>query len=202
LGVENPLEIEHWDGVMEIEFVDKAYPKTYAIVEDGEVVKRVSLSIVPYAKLSSADSLEELGELEYIGSIKYAVRLLARQGLHTSQLKAKLSTHYVAADVQRKVCEYCIEQGWINDQEWVESKMRGWQRQGKGAREIRFRLQKLGIEEKIELDDRETLFSLVQRKYPQLLQDQCVKKERDKIIRSLLRRGFSFSLISELLHNK
>ncbi len=187
---------------MEIEFVNKPYPKTYAIMEDGEAVKKVSLSIVPLGKLSSASSLEEVGQLEYIGSIKYAVRLLARQGLHTAQLKTKLSTHYVGADVQRKVCDYCVDQGWIKDCEWVESRVRSWQRQGKGSRDIRFRLQKLGIEADIELDDRETLCSLIQRKYPQLLDDQCLKKERDRIIRSLLRRGFSFSLVNELLHNK
>jgi len=187
---------------MEIEAVEKAYPKTYVVFEDGEPVKKVSCSIVPLATLSTASSVAQIEGLERIGGIKYAVRLLARQGLHSVQLKAKLGVHHVGERVQQEVCDYCIQQGWIDDQEWVESRIRQWQRQGKSSREIRFRLQRLGIEGEVETDDRETLFTFVERKYPQLLQADCVKKERDKIIRSLLRRGFSFSLINDLLHNK
>jgi len=188
---------------MEIERVDVAYPRTYAIVEDGEVVKKVSLSIIPLQKLSSVVSLEEIEKLEYTGAIKYAVRLLARQAMHSRQLDTKFSLHYVGENVREGVCEYCCRQGWVDDDAWVESKVRQWQRQGKSEREIRFRFQRLGIEVgAVHSSDRETLASFIERKYPQLFQDQIPKKEKDRIIRSLLRRGFSYSLIKEILYDK
>jgi len=172
------------------------------IIIDGERIRSVNLSIVPRETIDeiqgTTDWKSRLKEAERKGGIRYAVRALSKQSLHSQQLKKRLLERDVDPDVVEEIVEYCRDQGWIDDDAWVEGRIRHWQQQVKSSIDIKQRFRALGIAPP-SLDDRAALEKLIQKKYSGLLGGSIPYLSKHKMIQALIRRGFSYSLIQEVL---
>jgi len=172
------------------------------IIVDGEPVRSVNLSIVSREILDEIEGREDwksrLKEAERKGGIRYAVRALSKQALHSQQLKKRLLDRDVDPDVVEEIIVYCQDQGWIDDEAWVERRIQYWQQQGKSSIDIKQRLRALGIASP-SLDDRAALEQLIQKKYSGLLGGSMSYVTKQKTVQALIRRGFSYGLIQEVL---
>ena len=179
-------------------------PKRVRIFVDGELVKEVSCSIVSPSDLHSLSEdgvFERLHELEVKGGIRYALSHLSRQATHSKALEQALSRHCLGADTIAEVIAYCNERGWLDDTGWVERRSEIWQAQGKSPLAVKAFLRSKGVSADLHLDEQASLRALIQRRFPQLLLPDLSYSERIRILRSLQRRGFSFSAVQQFLRD-
>lgn len=177
-------------------------PKRAQLLVDGEPVKKVSCSIVSLSDLRSLPeekTLERLRELEVKGGIRYALALLSRRSAHSKALEQALRRHFLESEVIAEVIAYCKQQGWIDDESWIERHAEVWQAKGKSPLAIQAYLRSKGITADLSLDEQGALAALVKRKFPQLLSSDLPYLERARILRALQRRGFSLSAIQHFL---
>jgi regulatory protein len=177
-------------------------PKRAQLLVDGEPMKKVSCSIVSLTDLRSLPeekALERLHELEVKGGIRYALALLSRRSAHSKALEQVLRRLYLEPEVIAEVVAYCRQQGWLDDESWIERHIEVWQSQGKSPLAIKAYLRSKGVSTDLQLDEQGSLEALVRRKFPQLLSPNLPYTERAKILRTLQRRGFSLSAIQQLL---
>ena len=167
------------------------------IVNDQE--RRIGAGILSPQELDRITSPEELFEAEKKGAIKYAVRSLARQGMHSVKLSKMLRRHFVAEDVISAVIAYAQQQGWLDDKGWMEAKMRSWERLGKSQSYIRSKLAEYGIQAKVRFDEDAALAAIVTKKHKSLLDPSLPYQLRVRSLQSLLRRGFSYQKVKEFL---
>ena len=179
-------------------------PKRAQLLVDGEPVKRVSCSIVSLSDLSSLPEekpLERLRELEVKGGIRYALAFLSRRSAHSKTLEQALRRHFLESGVISEVIAYCKQQGWLDDESWIERHAEVWQAKGKSPLAIQAYLRSKGITADLSLDEQTALAALIKRKFPQLLSSNLSYPERARILRALQRRGFSLSAIQQLLRS-
>ena len=186
---------------------EQGRPRKVKIMVDGEEVKRVSGTIVPLPALQSIlakdDFFNALEQLEYKGALRYALFLLARQSLHSKKLAHSLRRHVLSPTCIERVLGYCKDNGWLNDEEWIEQRAKRLQSKGKSRAQVRASFNKDGIQAKdLPFDERAALERVVARKYPQLLEENCPYPQRMKALQALQRRGFSYETIQQFLQNK
>jgi len=185
---------------MQVYFIEWSAPKSCRVCDEKGTERKVSLSIVASAELTGVSSWQELSELERSGAKAFAIKALARQALHSCEMRQKLLRHHVEENIIRETIALCVDRGWIDDVQWVRSRVSFWRRSGKSSRDIKHRLKLKGID--VELDeglDREALEVLIAKKYPCLLDAQVSRADRDKALRALFRRGYSFSVVSDFI---
>jgi len=124
-----------------------------------------------------------------------AYALLAKKAYFTRQLTKKLKEKGYPDQEITTLIKELVERGWVNDAELGSRYIEQQKAKGYGARVIAFKLREkagpldLPIEESTDAAK-----ALIERKY---LKDLPEKK--DKVIRSLLRRGYPYDLIKRLL---
>ncbi len=125
-----------------------------------------------------------------------AFSLLARKSYFSKELRLKLLEKGYPLDQIQALFEELQSQGWLNDEELARRFVQRQRDKGYGARVITQKLkQKAGEIEVADLEaTQEEVIDLIQKKYARFLPDQ-----REKVIRSLLRRGFSYELINNSL---
>jgi regulatory protein len=126
-----------------------------------------------------------------------AYALLAKKAYFSLQLKKKLvEKGYPEGEIAALLKEL-IERGWVNDRELAARFIEQHKAKGYGARRIQLKLrEKAGMLDLPIEDSFEEARSLVQRKY---LKD--LPEKRDKVIRSLMRRGYGYDLIKTVLED-
>lgn len=160
-----------------------------------------------------ARSLEEFkehfAELEYQLAKKYAFKRLARQPMLSVALSRAMKERLISEQVIEKVIQESLSLGFLNDSEWTSSFVRG--RSGRyGPRSIAQKLASKGIrgeelEEALKGEwDREKqkkcVTHLLQTRYGK--RNLSVYKEKQKVIASLIRKGFDLSIIIDSLNSK
>ena len=171
---------------------------TFLRTVSSVVIKKRSLQLV---SCGPEEICEELDRLEKKGLLRYAIFLLSRQSLHSNQLISKLANHTWSRSILDEVVSHCRKEGWIDDKAWEQRKVYLWSEAGKSRREIAGKLRGYGISSSAleGVDDREILKKILsQEKMRSLLQS---KEGKEKVIKRLIRRGFSFSLIKEFILN-
>lgn len=137
---------------------------------------------------------------EYRKARQYALNRLAALPYHSTQLhKLMIKKLFNEADI-KKIIQECVELGFLNDREWVESYVRGHSN-SHSKRLIIAKLRSKGISlEDIPLDqvsEKEAVQQLIKKRYrSKNLQD---RNDRQKVIGSLMRKGFSYDVIKESL---
>lgn len=145
-------------------------------------------------------------DLPHLAAKRYALRCLTLRGHFADELIAKMKVKKFPPDHIAIVVQEMTELGYINDQELLESAVRGYMSKKIGLRSIAYKLAQKGvpqdlIEEELQKynadDEIESIQSLLATRYRQ--RDLTNKKERDKVIASLSRKGFSLPTILQVI---
>lgn len=140
----------------------------------------------------------------------YLYRCLARQSYSAEQLRRKLTQKKIAStSTIESVIKELEEAGYIDDQKVCESTIYRNASRGAGPRAIRKKLYEKGIDNELvneaminyENEDvqKERISFLLQTKFK--LPDGASEKDRARVIRSLLRKGYPLSLILEVINS-
>jgi regulatory protein len=145
---------------------------------------------------------------EYQQTKQYVLRRLAAQNYHSNQLKKLLAERCVQVSTINRVVADCLGWGYLNDAAWLESFVRSRLKR-QGAQAILSKLYAKGIPldtaraeiEKWQNPDQEAeaISKLLRTRFrSKNLQD---RKERQKVIASLMRKGFKLSAIQHAMQN-
>ncbi|OMH40876.1 regulatory protein RecX [Desulfurobacterium indicum] len=136
-------------------------------------------------------------------ALTYSLRLLSRKDYTEKELVFKLNRRFPEIDCE-KVIKYLKENGYLSDYRtgfnYAVAKMeKGW-----GRRKIRFYMRQKGISE--EVADRiimeiEFDYSFIKKTLEKRF-GKNLKLQKDKVIRFLQQRGFSFTEIHNLISGK
>lgn len=151
----------------------------------------------------------ESQNLEYKEAKLYAVRRLSRQNMLSVALAKALKQRAISeATIERLISEF-IELGYLNDQEWVAGYVRGQVRRKQGPRSIGLKLMNKGvcreeIEEvigplKSDEEQKASILALLSTRYKK--RNLTDPSEKQKVVASLARRGFSISAILSVLRH-
>ncbi|CUA84566.1 regulatory protein RecX [Pseudidiomarina woesei] len=136
------------------------------------------------------------------------VRLMARREHSAQELRQKLKQRGFDHNVVELVLEKAQQQGWQSDQRFAQVWVRTCIARGDGARKINAQAQQKGLSSELiqqalaaeQPNWSDACFERLLRKFgEQPPQDQ---KQRDKIMRHLLQRGFSFDEIKRALERQ
>lgn len=200
---------------MKISCITHPYRRDVMILEvDGEAWREIHTGIfgkrpsLPKGIASPEEWEKAFSVLEYQQAKNYIIRRLASYELPSTVLRDNLQQRLVSEDViDRLLTEFC-SLGYLNDEEWVERFVQRQVRRKLGPRAIAHKLAAKGFRDVSsvldECNDEETQQSLIR----ELLATRYAKynlsdfKERQKVVASLVRRGFSLSTIHKQLQLK
>lgn len=138
-----------------------------------------------------------------------AIRLLTRRDHSKYELQQKLKQRGFQSEVIEAVILECQRLNYINDERTAQVYISQLKRKGFGIRHIRLALKKKRLSgdhiEKIisenssEIDERENANRILQKKMETFNREEDDKKRKDKIYRFLYSRGFSKTVIVELI---
>lgn len=172
------------------------------VLVDGEILRHVHVSIFGHRLKLQGQSLPELkaflAEQEYRGAKRYVLRKLSMRSLCSQELERALKDKMVSAATIDKVLNEFRSMGYLDDQRWLESFVHSCQTQKKSTREIIEKLRRKGLNEteaseavataaKPEIEQ-QNLQRLLTSRYGR--RDLSDRKERQKVISSLLRKGY------------
>ena len=141
--------------------------------------------------------------LEYRMAKLYALRRLSAQSLPSTTLARALRQRLVTEETIERLNEELKQQGYLNDEEWTASYVRGQIARKRGPKAIVQKLAHKGISEEQAHSALESASGADQQKQAiaKLIQTRYASrnlsdfKERQKVIASLARRGFDLSII-------
>lgn len=162
---------------------------------------------LPQECLSIEDFSKQFSLIEYEVARLLALKSLARRNLSSFELKRLLTQRLIGEATVKRVVGECVNQGLINDQDWIDALVRGEIRRGKAARFIEAKLRFKGVPPpliatalvllKEQTSPREQILALLKGKWKgRNLYDE---KERKRIIAACIRRGFSYEDIKTVM---
>ena len=145
----------------------------------------------------------------YQKALDTAVRVLTRRDHTRLEIEQKLKQRGYGSEVIRAVVAECERLNYIDDARTAKAYIFQLARRGFGFRRIRLGLRKKGLggdrfeqiveESRLEFNEREIASKVLQKKMKSFEREEDSKKRKDKIYRFLYSRGFSPSVISELI---
>jgi len=137
-----------------------------------------------------------------------AVRVLARRSHTKYEIRQKLRQRGFSTDVISKVLSECERLNYVNDEETARIYLRELRSKGYGPRRISVFFKKKGIGHELTdtllhkdnaEDELETAHKAFSKKLTTFDREKDMRKRREKIYRYLYYRGFSSSVISEVI---
>lgn len=193
---------------MKIQGIDNERDKNILdlFVDDIYIGKLLKSFFVKYLSLpKNVNSIEEgrtwFYETERMRAKNYLLYLLSRYGYHSSQLRIKLKNKLISKIVTDDVL--ATVSPYLDDDRWVELKIKRYFMKGYGAKVIQFKLQSLGVF--VDLDMVQSQFTEENQKEKVLLlleKRSCLSEgifNKQKAIAFLMRRGFDYDLIKECI---
>lgn len=189
---------------MKITWAVHAKKELWTIFLDNEPWKTIHSAIFgrrlnfPSECLSLSEWEQFFYEKECQQAKQYLLWRLSRQSLHSQQIKKILKEKLVTPSVIETVIEEFIQKGYLDDDHWIKSYINA-QRKRFGLPIIASKLKAKGITiEDIEgiqdtEKEKEVIQHLLHTKYR--LKDLSDRTQRQKVIASLLRKGFSYESI-------
>ena len=152
-------------------------------------------------------TMENSTKDDYQTCRRYALKLLNVRAYTAFNLKKKLLEKEYSRESAEKVILECVERGYLNDRLWAESFARVQRGRKYGQSIIAQKLKMKGIEDSLisevlekyqdEAGDVENLKKLLQSRYRSRNLEE--PREKQKVIASLLRRGFDYASILKSL---
>lgn len=180
---------------------------------DGEAWKEIHTSVFGRqptlnTEYASQSDLEEYFEkAEYRAATVFVLKRLSIKAYLASELQNKLVEHYVSEATAERVIQECRRLGYLNDEEWLNGFVQRQIARKLGPMAILMKLRAKGVsQEKAEelvgaLDNedgrKERIMNLLTTRYRN--RDLSDFKSREKVIASLIRKGFSFSDVKEAI---
>lgn len=189
----------------------ETYSKVWDIFIEGEKVCTVHRSIFGKTpKFSSITCLSEWEPLfdkaEYQRVRGYVIWRLSTQSYHSDQIKKLLRERFVREKTINRIIQEFSTSGYFNDEEWLISQIRLLERRY-GARAVLFKLKQKGLSSDVLVQARDLLMSsegekeaisrLLETKYR--AKNLSDFKEKQKVIASLMRKGFSYEVIQNVI---
>lgn len=147
-------------------------------------------------------------QLEYRGAKQYALKRLTLKGQPSSELEMSLEERFVAPNTIKRVVEECRVLGYLNDQQWIESFIRCQLARKLGPQAIVMKLQAKGIAREVakasvsQMADGEmqnqSIHQLLNTRYRS--RDLTDYRTKQKVIASLIRKGYSIDVIRKALN--
>jgi regulatory protein len=200
--------------VISITFQHKPGTKRLLILVEEEEWKEVDISIFgsrpSFPKFHSLTELEEFFlQLEYRGAKSFAYKRLSIKPLSTAELRRQLKERKVSEKNTDAVIQELTNLGYLNDEEWIESFIRSQSNRQKGPQAVAAKLKWKGLkEEEFQEPLQEMMDDEVQKEGIQKLlstryrsKDLQDRRERDKVIAALVRRGYSLDVIFSVFNH-
>lgn len=170
--------------------------KIYTVYKDEEPLKEIHISI--FGSNPKFHSEEEIAEKEYQGATRYALKQLSARSMLSQKLRELLFKKKVHSTIVDQIINECLEKGYLNDKEWIDSFIRVQRQKRVGTAMIRIKLLQKGVDPEMipSLNDEheeKSLHSLLETKYRD--RDLSDYKTRQKVIAALQRKGFSLNKI-------
>jgi SOS response regulatory protein OraA/RecX len=173
-------------------------PNWLELQEDGAVLQEVEVRFnfrkMDHVCLTVEEALTFLKETERKQGKSYAYWLLSAKSYPSTLLGKKLSEKGYSADVVQEILEKLETLGLTQDEEWFAREVARELSAGHGPRLIESKWKVKGLpSEKVRayLTD-----AMQEEKIQQLWPKFCArKKDRQKAIQALVRRGFDFGLV-------
>lgn len=140
---------------------------------------------------------------------RYALRCLTLRGHFSSELIEKMKEKKYPLDHIESVIEEMTALGYINDRQHLEAAVKSYLARRIGLRTIAYKLSQKGVprdlieEELAKYNDdaeKEAIESLITTRYK--TRNLADKKDRDKVVASLARKGFPLGLILQVLRDQ
>jgi regulatory protein len=155
-------------------------------------------------------TLEEWGDAfnvwEYRSAKRYVIWRLSKQSYHSENLSKMLRERLVQGQTIKAIIDELISQGFIDDEAWVASFVRS-QSKRCGLRVIQQKLRAKGISTDTSsfVDDsaaaeNDAILHLLNTRYRK--KDLSQPKEKQKVIASLMRKGFQYQQIVAALQDR
>ena len=145
----------------------------------------------------------------YRKALNTALRVLTRRDHSKHELSQKLKARGYAEEVIDEVVSECERFDYINDERTAQVFIRQLQRKGYGRKRIRSQLNLKGLrgihiqgilsKSISEADERQCAEKIFQKHARRFDREKDVLKRKDKIYRFLYGRGFSKTVISEII---
>lgn len=199
---------------MKVSFVKHAErPSLLTILCEEEPWREVHTSIfgrrptLPKGCQTLDELHREFAVLEYQCAKNYAMRRLSIQSMLAAALARSLKERLVSAPTIQKVLEELASLGFLNDEEWAASFVRTQNARKVGPRAIAQKLATKGVrgeclEQALQnswntSDQESSILQLLKSRYAK--RNLLDFKERQKVIASLVRRGFDLPVILNCL---
>lgn len=156
-------------------------------------------------------SLDEWSEafhaLEYKKARYYALKRLSEKAYYSGELTKSLRERLISPSTIERVIENCRELGFLNDEDWIDAFVRGQIRKRASSSAIAWKLQEKGVptaqakraarEKNSPSNEKESIQHLLNTRYRS--RDLQERHEREKVIASLIRKGFQYNSIREAM---
>lgn len=198
---------------MKIEILPKdGYRGVFSVYIEEEFFTDIHASIFgkkPKLTFHLEDLHEQFFQQEYLKVKAFVLRRLSQRNYSSFELKKKLKECLVSTRSIEGVLDECRHLGYLDDQSWLEGYISTLQIKKMGPRAIMMKLQSKGVPEEAYLailakvvtpeNQLERIVKLLETRYK--TRDLTDYKEKQKVIASLLRKGFDFELISSCVNN-
>jgi regulatory protein len=195
------------------------FKKTYQLFLDDDLWETVHVSIFGNRpNFGEVQSVEELNEkftsLEFKGAKNFVLRRLTQKNYHSAELEKALKVRLVSPGVISQILEDFIRLGYLNDEAWLSSFVRSLRLQKFGFNSILLKLRRKGISDDVahqviqeikeneleEGNEQASIQKLLETRYKN--RDLSIRKERDKVIAALVRKGYQFDDIFCVLRER
>jgi regulatory protein len=201
---------------MEIKWVPKEGRRNIlTLIVDEDPFKDIHTTIFGRKpKITPCKSLEDLENLllslEYKGAKIYALKRLSLKNQPSIEMEKALKERLVSQKNRDKIIDELRSLGYLNDNEWIEGFIRNQTNKKIGPKAIYQKLKAKGLpDESIEHFLENYVSPEKQQTQIQLLLQTRYKSrnlndyhQKQKVIASLLRKGFDFEQVREVLERK
>ena len=187
---------------MELKWVPKRR-NVLTLMIDEEPIRDIHTSI--FGRSPKITSLEDLASLELKGAKNCALRLLSLRAYLSTTLDRALKERLVSEETRTKVIAEMVALGYINDTAWIDQFIQIQMTKKTGPNAIYQKLRAKGLKEEVICahlqispdTQKEQIQSLLNTKFKSHNLDDY--KEKQKVIASLLRKGFDYEQVREVL---
>lgn len=183
------------------------------LMVEGEVWKEIHTAVfgrkpsLPLEYGSLSELKEQFEQAECRAATVYALKRLSMKSYLSAELHNKLVEHHVSEEMAARVILKCQSWGYLNDQEWLQHFVQRQLTKNLGPMAILMKLRVKGVSQETAqqliaaLDDgeerRKRVSHLLATRYRN--RDLSDMRSREKVIASLMRKGFAFSDIKKVL---
>ncbi len=167
--------------------------RTLLLLRDGEVWREVSkcLFMNELRKIPPREILEGFFAIEERVGRRYALHLLSRRAMLSSDLVGKLIAKGISEKTAQSIVQYCKDKGFLDDEQQIARLIAKEQRKGYGAKAIQFKFRQKGVRYLPEIHEKEAISKWIAKQKI----DWSDRHTVNKLIAKLLRRGFSSEVV-------